>query len=204
MLFRSGLEVATLSAATTFLDEDFSLDAVRPILDEYTVLHFATHAAFVPGVPEDSFILFGNGDTPTLRDVADWSLNGVELVVLSACETGVGGLGNGEEILGLGYQFQLSGAKAVMSSLWQVSDLGTQTLMTEFYTALEQGMTKAAALQAAQQALIVGESSAATDGADRAGARPTPRDGAIAASDSYPGYSHPYYWAPFILIGNGL
>ena len=198
----AGLEVATLSAATTFLDEDFSLDAVRPILDEYTVLHFATHAAFVPGVPEDSFILFGNGDTLTLRDVEDWTLNGIDLVVLSACETGVGGLGNGEEILGLGYQFR--GAKAVMSSLWQVSDLGTQTLMTEFYTALEQGMTKAAALQAAQQALINGESSAATDGADRAGARPTPRDGAIAVSDSYPGYSHPYYWAPFILIGNGL
>ncbi|NJL85591.1 MAG: CHAT domain-containing protein [Leptolyngbyaceae cyanobacterium SM1_1_3] len=198
----AGQEVDGLPTETKFFDEAFSLAAIRPILDEYTVLHFATHAAFVPGVPEDSFILFGNGDTPTLRDVADWSLNGVDLVVLSACETGVGGLGNGEEILGLGYQFQVSGAKAVMSSLWQVSDRGTQVLMTDFYAALNRGLTKAEALQAAQQALIA-EELIAIEGSDRAGAPPTSREGSPIESN-YPGYSHPYYWAPFILIGNGL
>jgi CHAT domain-containing protein/Flp pilus assembly protein TadD len=123
----AGAEVQALPAAARFIDEDFSLAAVKPEFYQYNILHFATHAAFVPGVPEDSFILFGNGDTPTLRDVESWSLNHVDLVVLSACETGVGGLGNGEEILGLGYQFQLSGAKSVMASLWQVSDEGTKS-----------------------------------------------------------------------------
>jgi len=199
----AGAEVATLPTATKFLDQAFSLETLRPLMDEYSILHFATHAAFVPGVPEDSFILFGNGDTPTLRDVANWSLNGVDLVVLSACETGMGGLGNGEEILGLGYQFQVSGAKAVMSSLWKVSDRGTQSLMTEFYAALNQGLTKAAALQAAQRSMIAHNNSVSDEDDPRAGAPPMSRDGGAIASN-YPGYSHPYYWAPFILIGNGL
>jgi CHAT domain-containing protein/tetratricopeptide (TPR) repeat protein len=204
----AGLEVDLLPTETKYFDAAFSLEAVRPILDEYSILHFATHAAFVPGVPEDSFILFGNGDTPTLRDVEDWSLNGVDLVVLSACETGVGGLGNGEEILGLGYQFQVSGAKAVMSSLWKVSDNGTQALMAEFYAALDEaGMTKAEALQAAQTALIAGGQRGGEAGEStlqRNAPIPT-RDGVpLVGNSAYPGYSHPYYWAPFILIGNGL
>ncbi|MFE4104891.1 CHAT domain-containing protein [Almyronema epifaneia] len=196
----AGLEVETLSAERTFLNQAFSLSAVRPIMDEYTVLHLATHAAFVPGVPEDSFILFGNGDTPTLRDIEGWTLNGVDLVVLSACETGVGGLGNGEEILGLGYTFQLRGARAVLSSLWQVSDQGTQVLMTAFYDALSQGMTKAEALQQAQVALITGDFSAV--GGSRAGIGVVNQQtGEAFAAENL---DHPYYWAPFILIGNGL
>jgi CHAT domain-containing protein len=56
------------------------------------------------------------------------------LVVLSACETGLGGkLGNGEEILGLGYQMQRAGARAAIASLWSVNDGGTQALMNAFY-----------------------------------------------------------------------
>jgi CHAT domain-containing protein/tetratricopeptide (TPR) repeat protein len=197
----AGREIQALPTDTKFWDEAFSLSALRPIMDEYTVLHFATHAAFVPGVPEDSFILFGNGDTPTLRDVANWSLNGVELVVLSACETGVGGLGSGEEVLGLGYQFQISGAKAVLASLWQVSDFGTQALMAAFYDGLLQGMTKAEALQSAQLALI-NESSVVANGDRRSIAVLSNHDEINPAHAL--SYSHPYYWAPFILIGNGL
>ncbi|UCJ13863.1 MAG: tetratricopeptide repeat protein [Phormidium sp. PBR-2020] len=194
-------EVALLPSNQLLLDDDFSLATLLPIMDEFSVLHLATHAAFVPGVPEDSFILFGNGDTPTLRDIESWTLNGVDLVVLSACETGVGGLGNGEEILGLGYQFQQRGAKAVMASLWTVSDQGTQVLMTAFYDALQQDMTKTEALQAAQRALITNDFEAV--GGQR---------GSIELISSTTGerlvpggtLAHPYYWAPFILIGNGL
>ncbi|MEA5467232.1 CHAT domain-containing protein [Leptothoe sp. PORK10 BA2] len=194
----AGLEVAALPAAVRYLDRDFNLGAIKPEFYQYNILHFATHAAFVPGVPEDSFILFGNGDTPTLRDVESWSLNNVDLVVLSACETGVGGLGNGEEILGLGYQFQLSGAKSVMASLWTVSDEGTQRLMTAFYEALSQGMTKAEALQAAQLTLIGRGSGLVSSPEQRATIMVEGRQTAAA------GFEHPYYWAPFILIGNGL
>jgi CHAT domain-containing protein len=138
-------------------------------------VHFATHAAFVPGQPDESFILFGNGERATLRDIETWSLTNVDLVVLSACQTGVGGtLGNGEEILGLGYQMQQAGASATIASLWVVDDEGTQMLMNGFYQALRQGVTKSEALRQAQIALLNSE------------------------------YQRPYYWAPFILIGNGF
>jgi len=124
------------------------------------------------------FILFGNGDRVTLKDIENWSLSNVDLVVLSACQTGLGNqLGNGQEILGLGYQIQLTGAKASIASLWAVSDGGTQALMDSFYSVLKTGnLTKSEALRTAQLALLMGNNQ----------------------------FNHPYYWASFILIGNGL
>ena len=111
--------------------------------------------------------------------MATWILKGVDLVVLSACETGVGGkLGTGEEIMGFGYQMQYAGAKAAIASLWQVSDGGTQALMTAFYTALKEGKgSKAEALAEAQRRMIGSRNKS---------------------------LAHPYYWSAFILIGNGL
>ncbi len=210
----AGIEVETLIASlpniTPFLDQDFSLAAVRSRLNEHDIIHFATHAAFVPGVPEDSFILFGNGDRPTLADVRDWSLQNVDLVVLSACETGLGGFGNGEEILGLGYQFQRAGARATLASLWQVNDQGTQVLMTAFYDALQQGESKSRALQLAQQTLIAQGEATSSEDDGTADAIAAPQGGGPAtivptgARASSTGLSHPHYWAPFILIGNGL
>jgi CHAT domain-containing protein len=109
-------------------------------------------------------------------------------VVLSACKTAVGSeLGNGEEILGFGYQIQRTGARAAIASLWSVDDGGTQVLMNAFYAALEQNMTKAEALRQAQIALITNDFTAL--GID---------------SPTQSSLNRPYYWAPFILIGNGL
>jgi CHAT domain-containing protein len=206
----AGKEVEMLTAlvpnATKLIDKAFGRDAILPKLNEYSIVHFATHAAFVSGQPEDSFILFGNGDRATLREIETWSLQNVDLVVLSACETGLGGnLGNGEEILGLGYQFQRAGARATVASLWAVDDGGTQVLMNAFYAALNKGMGKSQALQEAQKALITGDYT--TVGGDRSGLGVVPArtdqsmSGEQPAGDSL---NHPYYWAPFILIGNGL
>ena len=170
-------------------------------MNEHNILHFATHAAFVNSNPEDSFILFGNGDAPTLIDIKDWRLSNVDLVVLSACETGLDGFGNGAEILGMGYQFQLSGAGAVMASLWSVDDRGTQDLMARFYHHLSEGKHKAQALQQAQLELIT--SDGLIPNADPRGSivLNTP---AATLPENLEGLRHPYYWAPFILIGNGL
>ncbi|MGI2902389.1 CHAT domain-containing protein [Tolypothrix sp. VBCCA 56010] len=186
----------TVPGTKTILDAAFSPAATVPQLDDYTVVHFATHAAFVTGRPENSFILFGNGDRVNLRDVANWSLPRVELVVLSACETGLGGfLGSGEEILGFGYQMQKTGARAAIASLWAVDDGGTETLMTAFYTLLTSSkLAKSEALRQAQIALITGKSPTSKQQNGSNNISP-----AVDAS-----LNHPYYWASFILIGNGL
>jgi CHAT domain-containing protein/uncharacterized protein HemY len=169
-------------------------------MNDYTVVHLATHASFVVGQPEESFILFGNGDRANLRQIGKWRLPNVDLVVLSACETGVGdNLGTGVEILGLGYQVQKTSARATLASLWQVDDGGTQILMNEFYRQLKSGKTtKAQALQQAQTALIHSQDKGT--GNNRATLVPK---GQIPQTVS-DRLDHPYYWAPFILIGNGL
>ena len=188
----------TFGNLTKFEDGTFSLANVKSIMNEYNILHFATHAAFVTSSPKESFILFGNGDRPNLLEIENWSLENVDLVVLSACETGLDGFGNGAEILGMGYQFQLGGAGAVMASLWSVDDRGTQDLMGRFYHHLSNGFGKAEALQRAQADLITGngQPSDTTHGGFVPIRRTLP--------ESLQGLRHPYYWAPFILIGNGL
>ncbi|KOP24929.1 hypothetical protein AMR41_15955 [Hapalosiphon sp. MRB220] len=179
------------------LNDAFNPKMTVPQMDDFTIVHMATHAAFVVGKPEDSFILFGNGERATLKDVATWSLPRVDLVVLSACETGLGGkLGNGEEILGFGYQMQKTGARSAIASLWAVDDGGTQALMSAFYALLSSGkLTKAEALRQAQIALITGNSS-------NLGQQQSRSENLLASVSG--SLSHPYYWAPFILIGNGL
>jgi CHAT domain-containing protein/tetratricopeptide (TPR) repeat protein len=190
----AGLEVeniaTTIPGTRTLINRDFNLRNLTTEADNYTIVHLATHAEFVPGLPEESFILLGNGDRVTLRDISSWELDTVDLVVLSACKTAVGGeLGNGEEILGFGYQVQRTGAEAAIASLWYVNDESGQVLMTAFYAGLAAGLSEAEAMRQAQIAMITGDFSAV-------GVNPI-----VSTTSSF---NRPYYWAPFILIGNGL
>jgi CHAT domain-containing protein/tetratricopeptide (TPR) repeat protein len=194
---------ASFPGTAALMDNNFSKAATTSQMNSYGIVHLATHAAFVVGTPDASFILFGNGDRATLTEIQDWTLSNVDLVVLSACETGLGGqFGNGEEILGMGYQFQRAGARAAIASLWSLNDGGTQALMSAFYAAVKSGkMTKAEALRQAQIALIQSNSGPAKQSRGIIGIKPV--------TDGLPSVvidrlSHPYYWAPFILIGNGL
>ena len=157
------------------INQDFTPKNTVPEMSKYQIVHFATHGKFVFGRPEFSFLLFGNGDIATLRDMEDWELTDVELVVLSACETALM-KGGGAEILGLGYAIQKAGSRAVIATLWEVKDGSTKTLMTTFYKVRNNNpdFTTAEALRQAQIRLI--------------------------QSDN----NHPYYWSPFLLIGNGL
>ncbi|MBD2200345.1 MULTISPECIES: CHAT domain-containing protein [Calothrix] len=186
----------TIPGTKIILDKLFSPTATIPQMNDYKIVHLATHGYLVKGSPEDSFILFGDGEHVTLRDIENWSLPNVDLVVLSACQTALGEkLGNGQEILGLGYQIQLTGAKASIASLWPVSDGGTQALMNVFYQELKLGkLTKAEALQKAQIALISGNYSANKQN----------KSNSQLIANATNEFSHPFYWAPFILIGNGL
>jgi CHAT domain-containing protein/Tfp pilus assembly protein PilF len=189
-----------------FIDRAFDLTTLESRFNGYNILHFATHGYFDIESQEKSFLLFGgqtNGQSQiaTLADISNWRLSKVDLVVLSACQTGISDRlpsqkGDGKEILGLGYQFQKSGAKATLSSLWRVSDQGTQVLMAAFYKHLTTGkFSTIAALQQAQTDMIEG---------DRARLTQLNQNRALTNAISDKPLSHPYYWAPFILIGNGL
>lgn len=113
-------------------------------------------------------------------------------MVLSACETALGGSGtDGTEIAGLSYYFINGGAQAVMASLWPVDDQSTRLLMEQFYNNLAKGtpespITKAQALRQAQLSLLRGDAPMGS------------------SQNTASTFSDPYYWAPFILIGNNL
>jgi CHAT domain-containing protein len=106
---------------------------------------------------------------------------------------------DGKEVDGLGMTAEYKGAKAVISSLWSVNDASTGLLMGDFYKRWAEGagkVTKVEALRQAQLDLLLGKTKAQGNGNDRGfgGAKPQPAAPA--------GYSHPYYWAPFVLMGN--
>ncbi|MEO0541096.1 MAG: CHAT domain-containing protein [Cyanobacteria bacterium P01_A01_bin.105] len=154
-------------------DTDFTHRNLQTQLQEQNILHLATHAAFVPGRPEDSFILLGDGDVITMDELRHWSLPNVDLVVLSACQTAIGHIEDGLEILGMGFQLQRTEAAATLASLWRVDDRYAAWLMQAFYTHLDQGLPKAEALRQAQLTLI------------------------------QQGRPEPSHWAAFVIIGNG-
>jgi CHAT domain-containing protein/tetratricopeptide (TPR) repeat protein len=171
--------------------------------DSYTIVHLATHAALVVGTPTQSFILFGDGTPVTLAYIKEkWVFTNLDLIVLSACETGLGeNFGTGDEILGLGYGLNNAGIRAVIASLWSVDDRGTQALMNAFYEALKtRKYSKTEALQQAQIALI----NSNNGGSDQQRG-PSIEVISNGVPDNVVNHlSHPYYWSPFILIGNGL
>jgi CHAT domain-containing protein len=141
--------------SVTLIEEQFSRKAIESRFKNHNILHLATHAEFNSGTPDNSFIIFGNGDKIRLNEITDWQIPNIDLIILSACQTGVGKLGSGVEILGFGYQVQKAGAKQAIASLWSVNDEGTQALMEAFYDELKKGdVSSTEALHRAQVALI--------------------------------------------------
>jgi CHAT domain-containing protein len=193
---------ALIPTTVTLFDQQFNKIDTLPKMQSNSIVHLATHGYFAIGKPEDSFIVFGDGDKATIADMKNWTLTNVELVVLSACETAIGSkVGSGIEIFGLGYQIHNAGAGAAIASLWKVSDGGTQKLMDAFYTALKTGkVSNIEALQQAQVAMITGNSEGLGEPRGQVSVEMRSRNTSIVL----PKISHPYYWAAFILIGNGL
>jgi tetratricopeptide (TPR) repeat protein len=108
----------------------------------------------------------------TAYEAVNLNLRGTELVVLSACETGLGEVRNGEGAFGLQRAFQVAGARSVMMSLWKVSDSATSLFMSTFYRQWLQTGDKRQAFKATQQVLRAN-----------------------------PNYKHPYFWGAFVLVG---
>lgn len=130
-------------------------------LSKYAILHFATHGVLDPDKPEDSGFYLSTVDPSghdqdgfiNMQDVYRLSAP-VDLVVLSACRTGLGKDVRGEGLIGLTRGFMFAGASSVVSSLWKVDDEATAELMKHFYeNMLQKGMRPADALRAAQNTL---------------------------------------------------
>jgi Uncharacterized protein conserved in bacteria len=151
-------------------------------LKAYRILHIATHGLLDAERPQFTGVvlsLIGNkeGNDGFLRTNEIFNLRlGSPFVMLSACETGLGKEKRGEGVMGLTRAFMYAGAPLVGVSLWSVDDKSSADLMADFYKNLlaKNGATPAAALRTARQNMVAGRNK----------------------------YSAPYYWAPFVLVGD--
>ncbi|MGU7775907.1 CHAT domain-containing protein [Burkholderia sp. MR1-5-21] len=143
------------------------------------VLHVATHAEADTIDPLHSRILLAPAAQPAdgpdsllAKDIYNLRLNDVALVTLSACETGLGRIARGDEILGFTRAFFYAGATSLIVSMWPVADESSALTMRTFYGQLTDGREAIDAMRAAQLAVLK-----------------TPR------------FAHPFFWAPFDLMG---
>jgi CHAT domain-containing protein len=191
-----------------YLDDAFSQEALESVLAaRYPVVHIASHFELNPGTEQNSHLVLGDGSPLTLAKIKyeDYDFGGIDLLTLSACNTAVGGTSaNGSEIESFGTLAQDQGAKGVLATLWPVVDLSTGRLMQSFYSVHQEqpGITKVEALHQAQLRFIRGEIKAENNQSEIRGMRISriEEDFEKESSD----YTHPFYWAPFILMGNWL
>jgi CHAT domain-containing protein len=171
--------------ADVWLDLEASEDNLETRdVSKYRVLHIATHGLLNAERPQFTGLVLSLIDNKSedgfLRTDEVFNLRlGSPLVMLSACETGLGKEKRGEGVMGLTRAFMYAGAPTVGVSLWSVADKSTAELMTDFYKRLlatppasSSGVSASAAMRDAQLAMIAGKK-----------------------------YSAPYYWAPFVLVG---
>ncbi len=140
------------------------------------ILHFATHGVAVPYDPTSSYLVLApRGEKGQLKVEEIWGLDlkDCPLVVLSACETAEGKLIAGDEVVSLAFGFIYAGSASCLATLWEVASQSTAELMQEFHKNLKNGKSRIQALQDAQISLL-----------------------------KNPKTSHPFFWAPFILIGD--
>ena len=176
------MEVTPAAQSLKALDFEATRErAISPALTDYRIVHFATHGLIDSRRPELSGLVLSMVDEAGrpqngylgLRDIYNLNLP-VELVVLSACETGLGKETAGEGLVGLTRGFMYAGARRVVASLWKVDDIATAELMGRFYRALEQdGLAPAAALRQAQLEMA-----------------------------HHSDWSYPYYWGAFAVQGD--
>jgi filamentous hemagglutinin family protein len=192
-----------LTDESQYLNDNFTFDNLKSQLSgqPYGIIHLGTHGEFNPGQLDDSYIQLYNSRLG-LSQIRNLGLNDplVELLVLSACETA---FGNEEAELGFAGLAVQAGVKTAMGSVWQVSDTGTLALMADFYNQLKTQSTKAEALRQAQLNMLKRRTYKTEDGNQIV----TPEleislQGFPVNSRQSEDFSHPFYWAPFTMIGN--
>ncbi len=170
--------IATYFDTDTIIGKNAILENIQDKLTNYQILHFATHASANDEYPDFSYLAF----TPTenqsnlwyIKDIYNTKLN-ADLVALSACQTGIGKVENGEGSISLARAFSYAGAKSLVKSLWKVNDRSSSEIMSLFYGKLNKGTNKKKALQSAKKEYL---------------------------EQSVTELQHPFFWAGFILNGN--
>jgi len=152
-------------------------DTVSPRLRDYTDVVFATHGYFgndLPGIMEPVLVLSlvppGRDGYLLMSEIMGLEVN-VDIVALTACQTGLGRRGAGEGTMGMGRAFQYAGARSVLMSLWSVSEASSVKLVESFFRYKKQGKSRVQALMLARSEIRAC------------------------------GFDHPFFWAPFILVG---
>jgi CHAT domain-containing protein len=156
--------------------------------------------ANLPAPTDAEALLHSDGGILTAEAIAGLPLDGLELAVLSACETGLGEVAGGEGVFGLQRAFHLAGARTVVASLWKVDDRATQILMAEFYRNLwEKKRSKLEALRQAQLTLLhrFDRQTGKLRGLDEIEVSPKPANPKETSAGA-----PPLYWAAFVLSGD--
>jgi CHAT domain-containing protein/tetratricopeptide (TPR) repeat protein len=155
-------------------------DRVKTEATDYRILHLAAHGILNDKNPMYSQVVLSQGDAKTGEDgmLEAWEITKLnlktDLVVLSACETARGRVGNGEGMIGLTWSFFVAGVPSIVASQWRVESVSASELMVEFHRSLNLRKSKAEALRQASLKLLRSKS-----------------------------YKHPLYWAGFIVVGDG-
>ncbi len=172
--------IIELIPGQSVVEEQATKDRFLELLPEHSIIHIATHGKLEDRRPDFSFLAFsGTTDSMPYEPLYIRQLYNLdipaELVVLSACETGLGKLYRGEGIISLARGFSYAGAKSIVPTFWSVNDAAMANLMKRFYTNLSKGMAKNQALRQAKLDYLEGKD---------------------------PFQSAPYFWASPIVIGD--
>ena len=168
-----GERINGLVSGDIFTGDLTSIQQFREAASNAPILHLATHAC-VDEENEDGNKIFFADTYLTNEDLNTIGVN-ADLVVLSACDTGLGKLIQGEGLMSLSRGFLCAGAASTVMSLWSVDDCATSDLMVNFHQELKDGNNKSTALKNAKLNYL--------NQADKL-------------------HQHPYFWAPFVLSGN--
>ncbi len=191
--------------ATVKYENEASETFFKTEAKNHNILHLATHGILDSRSPMNSYLLMASDDKNdghlTVNEIFDLDLNS-KLVVLSACQTGLGQLSTGDELIGLSRAFIYAGTPAIIVSLWPVEEASTALLMIRLHQYYSAGYGLQNALTLAQRDLITNNFEALV----KRDAIPVIWDKAFEyeiESGNKSKEKNPFFWAPFILIGYG-